>query len=358
MDAEYAEVGEAVEAAALRVLRSGSYVLGPETLAFEQEMARLVGVASAVGVGSGTEALVLALRALGVGPGDDVVVPAFTFFATVEAVLAVGARPVFADVEEGGFHLNPQTVAEALTPATRAVVPVHLFGRCADMAALLELCEPLDVALVEDAAQAIGAARGGRAAGAWGAAGCFSFYPSKNLGAAGDGGCITAQDPDLVEQMRLLRSHGGRGDAHVRVGTSSRLDSIQAAVLRVKLPFLKAWNETRARNARIYAVELAGCSGVRLPEAPSEEILVWSQYTLRCDDPGAMRSVLEEAGIETRHYYARPVCEEAALGELRRPAGDFPHAHRACRESFSVPVRPSCTPDEIREIAGVIRGAL
>ena len=358
MDAEYAEVGGAVEDAVQEVLRSGAYVLGAETRDFEQALARLVGVAGAVGVGSGTDALMLALRALGIGRGDEVIVPAFTFFATVEAVLAVGARPVFADVEEDGFHIDPRSVAGALTPRTRAVMPVHLFGRCADMAALAEICEPRGIVLVEDAAQAIGAARENRSAGAWGAVGCFSFYPSKNLGAAGDGGGVVSQDSDLLERVRLLRSHGSAGDAHVAVGTTSRLDALQAAVLRVKLPFLKAWNEARTRNARIYAEELAGCPGLALPRAPAGETVVWSQYTLRCRDRERVRVALEGAGIETRHYYVRPVCEEPALGDLCRPGSAFPQAARACRESISVPVRPSCAPRDIREIAGRVREAL
>ena len=358
MDAEYAEVGLAVEDAVQEVLRGGAYVLGPATRDFEQALARLVGVSDAVGVGSGTDALVLSLRALGVGDGDEVVVPAFTFFATIEAVLAVGARPVFVDVEAGGFHIDPQHVADALTPKTRAVVPVHLFGRCADMPRLVEVCEPRGVALIEDAAQAIGAARGNRSAGAWGRTGCFSFYPSKNLGAAGDGGGVVARDADLLERIRLLRSHGNVGDTHIAAGTTSRLDELQAAILRVKLPYLKAWNEARTRNARIYAEELAGCPGVALPEAPAGETVVWSQYTLRCRDRERVRLALEGAGIETRHYYVRPVCAEPALGELRRPGDAFPQAARACRESISLPVRPSCAPSEIQEIAGCVRAAL
>lgn len=356
--AEYAEVGPALEQAVLRVLRSGAYVLGPETAAFEQEMAERVGAPEAVGVGSGTEALILALRALGVGPEDEVVTGAFTYFATVEAILACGARPVFVDSEPGGFNLDPERVEAALTERTRAILPIHLFGRCADVARLSAIAAAHGVVLVEDAAQAIGAARGGRRAGAWGRAACFSFYPSKNLAAAGDAGCVTTADPELAVRLRLLRSHGVEGGYHAIAGTTSRLDAVQAAVLRAKLPWLEGWTAGRRRNAEIYAKELADCPGLTLPHGGPDEEIVWNQYTLRCERPEPVRRALEEAGIEWRHYYPRPVCEEPALGALRRPASEFPEARQACAEAISVPIRPSCTPETIREIAGVTRRAL
>jgi dTDP-4-amino-4,6-dideoxygalactose transaminase len=357
--AEYAEVGAAVEEAVLRVLRSGRYVLGPETAAFEEELAALVGVPFAVGVGSGTEALVLALKAAGVEPGDEVVTSAFSFIATVEAILQCGARPVFADIEPEGFNLAPSGFEAAVTQRTRAVVPVHLFGRCADMPRIAAIAERHGVAVVEDAAQSIGAARAGRRAGAWGAAGCFSFYPAKNLGGAGDGGGVTTSEPEVAERLRLLRSHGTcAAGGHRLTGTTSRLDSLQAAVLRAKLPYLRVWTDTRARNAGIYAEELAGCPGVVLPGGAPDEEIVWSQYTIRCREPGRVRAALEARGIEWRHYYPRPVCEEPGLGGFRRPAAAFPEAARACAEVISLPVRASCSPEVIREIAGVIRDAL
>ena len=357
--AEYAEVGPAVEAAVVRVLRSGRYVLGPETEALEHELAQRVGVAFAVGVGSGTEALALALRAVGVAPGDEVVTPAFTFFATVEAILLCGARPVFADIEPGGFLLDPEAAARALSPRTRAILPVHLFGRCADLPRLLALAEERGVALVEDAAQALGAARGGRGAGAWGAAGCFSFYPSKNLGAAGDAGCVTTADPELAARLRLLRSHGlGADGVHVLAGTTSRLDAVQAAVLRAKLPRLEAWTQARARHAAAYDRELADCAGVALPQAGSGEIAVWNQYVIRCREAARVREALAEAGIESRHYYPRPVCDEPGVGAARRPAAEFPQALRACAEAVALPVRPSLSAADVREVAAVVRRAV
>ena len=356
--AEYAEAGGAVEEAVLRCLRSGAYVLGPETAAFERELADLVGAGFAVGVGSGTEALTLTLRALGVGRDDEVITSAFTYFATVEAILACGARPVFVDLEPGSFAIDPDGVAEALGPRTAAVIPVHLFGRCADMERLVAVAEAAEVPIVEDAAQAIGAGRGGRRAGSWGAAGCFSFYPSKNLSAAGDGGGITTSDPDLAERLRLLRSHGLDADGrHVLAGTTSRLDSLQAAVLRAKLPFLKIWSDARSRNARIYGEELDGVAGVELPAAPPDEEIVWNQYTIRCRDRAAIQRALDAAGIESRCYYGRLACEEPALGDQRIPAARFPEAVRARDKVLSIPIRPSCDPAVIREVAGVIRRA-
>lgn len=357
--ADYAEAGPAIEAAVLRVLRSGQYVLGPETRAFEAELAELVGVRFAVGVGSGTEALALALRAVGVGPGDDVVTTPFTFFATVGAILQLGARPVFADVEAGGFHVDPEALEAALTPRTRAVVPVHLFGRCADMRRIAAGAAARGVPIVEDAAQAIGASRGGRRAGAWGRAGCFSFYPSKPLGAAGDAGGITSDDPELAARLRLLRNHGSERDGlHVLAGTTSRLDALQAAVLRAKLPFLKGWTEGRLRNASIYAEELAGCPELRLPRPAADEEPVWSHYAIRCSRPEPVRAALSAAGIGWRHYYPLPAYRQPALGTGRLPEGSCPEAERACAEAIALPVRASCAPSQIRRIARVIRDAL
>ena len=358
LESEYAEVGDALEESVLRVLRSRRFVLGPECEALERELADRVGAGFAVAVASGTDALRLSLLALGIGAGDEVVIPAFTYFATAEAVIQTGARPVFADIEPDGFNLDPACLSRLLTDRTRAVMPVHMFGRCADMAAIRAVVSERNLPIVEDAAQAIGAARDGRAAGAWGEVGCFSFYPSKNLGAAGDGGCITSSDAALAERLRLLCSHGiARDGSHVLVGTTSRLDEIQAAVLRSKLPYLKGWTEARVRNARIYAEELANCPGVEVPQSPQGETVVWNQFTLRCRQPDQIRAALAEAGIEWRHYYPRPVCCEPGLGGLRRDAADFPNAARACAEAVSVPVRGSCSAESIREIAGVVRRA-
>jgi len=353
--AEYAEVGPAVEAAVTRVLRSGRYVLGPETAAFEEEFARSVGVAHAVGVGSGTDALHLALRALDVGPGREVVTSAFTYFAVVEAIVQTGARPVYADVDPD-MNLDPDALAELVGPRTAAIVPVHLFGRCADMERIREIAGRIPV--VEDAAQAVGAARGGRRAGSLGRAGCFSFHPSKNLGGVGDGGAITTDDPELAWRLRLLRSHGQtEKGSHALVGTTSRLDAVQAAALRAKLPHLARWNAARARCARLYAEALADAPGVRVPRAAPGEEPAWHQLTLRVSEPERVRAALEDAGIEWRHYYPAPVYRQPALGAEALPEGTCPEAERAAREVVSIPVRPSLEEAQVLEVAAVIRRA-
>ena len=354
--AEYAEVGPAMEAAVLRVLRSGQYVLGPETAAFEEEMAALVGTRFAIGVGSGTEALVLALQALRVGPGDEVVTTPFTFFATVEAILLVGAKPIFVDIEPDGFNLDPALLSASLTPRTRAILPVHLFGRCADMQRICTVAEAAGVPVLEDAAQAIGALRDGRRAGAFGRLACFSFYPSKNLGAAGDGGCLTTDDEELAERVRFLRNHGSsQRDTHLLLGTTSRLDSLQAAVLRAKLPYLAAWSAARTRNAARFSEALADCPGVTLPDASPNETPAWNHYTIRCHSAEEVRVALDSDGVEWRHYYPLPAYRQPALGAARLPEGTCPRAERACREVISLPVYPSLPSEAIQRIAHIVR---
>ncbi|HVN41004.1 MAG TPA: DegT/DnrJ/EryC1/StrS family aminotransferase [Myxococcota bacterium] len=356
--AEYGEIGAELEAAALRVLRSGRYVLGPETQAFERELADFVGTRHAVGVGSGTEALWLALRASGVGPGDEVITPALSFFATAEAILWTGATPVYVDVERGGFHLDPAGLEAARSPRTRAIVPVHLFGRCADVARIRAFADRFGIAVVEDAAQAIGASRGGRRAGAGGRAGCFSFYPSKALAAAGDGGAVCCDDDALAEALRSLRHHGAGAGGHVRIGTTSRLDSLQAALLRVKLPHLPRWLAARAAVVARYRARLAASADVWIPKPSADEEPAWSQLVIRSEKSDAIRRALDEAGIESRHHYPRPLYREPAFGAGRLPLGTCPEAERACAESISLPLYPRLEPESIDRICDVVLAAV
>jgi dTDP-4-amino-4,6-dideoxygalactose transaminase len=356
--AEYAEIGPEIEAAVLRVLRSGRYVLGPETQAFESELAAFVGTRHAVGVGSGTEALWLSLLACGVGRGDEVITSPLSFFATVEAIALTGAIPVFVDVEPGGFGLDAAGLAAARTPRTRAIVPVHLFGRCADMTRIQEFADCYRLAVVEDAAQAIGALRDGRRAGSWGRAGCFSFYPSKSLGAAGDAGAVTTDDDAFAEALRSLRNHGAGAGGHVRIGTTSRLDSLQAAVLRAKLPHLSRWLAQRAAHVARYRERLADCGDVRLPDCGAAEEPAWSQLVIRSEKAEAIRRALDEADIEWRHYYPRPIYREAAFGAARLSVGTCPEAERACAEALSLPIYPSLEEAAIDRVCAVIRGAV
>jgi dTDP-4-amino-4,6-dideoxygalactose transaminase len=356
--AEYAEIGAEIEAAVLRVLRSGRYVLGPETQAFERELAAFLCVRHAVGVGSGTEALWLSLRACGVGPGDEVITSSLSFFATAEAILWTGATPVYVDVERGGFHLDPAGLEAARSPRTRAVVPVHLFGRCADMARIREFADCYGLPVVEDAAQAIGAARGGARAGTSGRAGCLSFYPSKPLAAAGDAGAVVTDDDELADAIRSLRHHGAGPGGHERVGTTSRLDSIQAAVLRAKLPHLSRWLAQRAERVAYYRARLRGVANVWLPEARADEEPAWSQLVIRSEKADAIRRALDEAEIEWRHHYPRPLYREPAFGAGRLAAGTCPEAERACAESISLPLYAQLAPAAIDRVCRVIREAV
>jgi dTDP-4-amino-4,6-dideoxygalactose transaminase len=356
--AEYQEVGPEIEAAVLRVLRSGRYVLGPETQAFESELAAFVGTRHAVGVGSGTEALCLSLLACGVGRGDEVITSPLSFFATVEAIALTGATPIYVDVEPGGFGLDSTRLEAARTPRTRAIVPVHLFGRCADMAPIREFADCHGLAIVEDAAQAIGAARDGRRAGSWGRAGCFSFYPSKSLGAAGDAGAVTTDDDAFADALRSLRNHGAGPAGHVRIGTTSRLDSLQAAVLRAKLPHLRRWLAQRAAHVARYRERLADCPDVRLPDCRAGEEPAWSQLVIRSEKAEAIRRALDDADIEWRHYYPRPMYREAAFGAARLCVGTCPEAERGCAEALSLPIYPTLDPDTIDRVCTVIRSAV
>ncbi|MGH0028263.1 MAG: DegT/DnrJ/EryC1/StrS family aminotransferase [Myxococcota bacterium] len=356
---EYEEVASDVEEAVLRVLRSQRYILGPETERFEAALAELVGVRHAIGVGSGTEALFLSLLALGVGAGDEVVTTPYTFFATIESIVQTGAKPVFVDIEPGGFNLDPAGLEAAFTERTRAVVPVHLFGRCADMARIRSVCDAKGLPIVEDAAQAIGASRAGRAAGGWGQAGCFSFYPAKSLGAAGDGGAITTDDAELANRLRSLRFHGqAAGKGHVMMGTTSRLDTVQAAVLGAKLPHLPRWLRLRQQHVTRYREALADCEALVLPEVGADEIPAWSQYVLRSPRADAIRRALDENEIEWRHYYPRPVYREEAFGADALPLGTCPEAEKACEEAVSVPVHPQISNEAIDRVCAVVRDAI
>jgi dTDP-4-amino-4,6-dideoxygalactose transaminase len=318
----------------------------------EEALAEYCGAKYVVGCASGSDALLLALAALGVGAGDEVILPSFTFFATAGAVWRVGARPVFADIEPDSFNLDPRSVAECITPATRAILPVHLFGQCADMAALTAIAREHGLHLIEDVAQAIGAELGGTRAGSFGQIGCFSFYPTKNLGGCGDGGMMTTDDEALAARLRILRDHGQHPQYHHRlVGFNSRLDSLQAAALLVRLPHLETWAGQRTENARRYAegFRAAGLAETfSLPrEAPGGRH-VWNQYTIRA--PGGYRDALKAAvaaaGVGTAVYYPIPLHLQECFAELGYRPGRLPETERAAREVLSLPIFPGLTEAE------------
>jgi len=355
--AERAETGAEVAAAIERVIASGHFILGPEGAALEQEIAALVGVPHAVACNSGTDALHLALRAAGVGPGDEVVTPAFTFIATAEAISYVGATPVFADVDPASFNLTAETLERALTPGTRAVIVVHLFGQCAPMPAIAELCARRGIVLVEDCAQAIGADWEGRQAGAWGEFGCFSFYPTKNLGAYGDAGLITTREARHDARLRMLRHHGSRQTyLHEEIGYNSRLDELQAAVLRAKLPHLARFTAQRQKHAARYRELLAGAR-LQLPAAHGRGAHVYHQFTVRVANRDAARKALTEAGVGSGVYYPIPLHRqpvyEKEFGGLSLPA-----AEAAAHEVLSLPVYPQLTDEQIRHVCGTLRACL
>jgi dTDP-4-amino-4,6-dideoxygalactose transaminase len=354
VERESAALRAPVLRAAAGVLERGRFILGPEVAAFESEVGAYLGGAHAVGCASGTDALVLALRALEIGPGDEVVVPAFTFAATAEAVVLTGATPVFADVEPDTFGIDARSVAALVGPRTRAVVPVHLFGQCARMEPILALAERHALRVVEDAAQAIGARWRGKAAGALGHAAAFSFYPTKNLGAPGDGGLATTTDARVAERLRRLRSHGSR-EAHVHeaVGTNSRLDELHAAVLRVKLPLLDRWNDRRRATAARYREAIASAprssGGIVAPVEVEGAHHVYHHFTVRTARRAELQAWLASQGIGSAVYYPRALHEQPAYARWAR--GRLPGAERAAAEVLSVPVHPWLADDEVETVA-------
>jgi dTDP-4-amino-4,6-dideoxygalactose transaminase len=347
----FAELMAAVE----RVARRSAFTLGEEVAAFEREWAAWCEARHAIGVASGTEALALALRALEIGPGDEVVVPANSFVATAEAVSLVGATPRFADVDPEQATVTAETVAPLIGERTRAIVPVHLYGRTVELAPLLALAAARGIALVEDAAQAHGARYRGRRVGTFGALGCFSFYPAKNLGAWGDGGAVITDDPALDERVRLLRAHGERARyAHELIGTTGRLDAIQAAVLRVKLRGLEAANERRREIAAALDEALAGAP-VTTPAPPGEgHDHVYHQYVVRCEQRDALREQLVARGIATGLHYPVPIHRTGAYRDAPAARAPLPVAERLAATICSLPVFPGLREEEIARVATAV----
>jgi len=352
LQAQYQTIRDEARRAIDEVLESQQFVLGPAVEKFEREAAAYLGGKHAVGVASGSDALLLALMALGIGPGDGVIVPPFTFFATVSAITRLGATPLFADIDPESFLLDVKQVEALLTdgkkPVARiqAVLPVHLFGRIAPMAELAALAAAHSLHIVEDVAQAFGARAGAKAAGAIGDLGCFSFFPSKNLGGAGDGGLILTDRPELAEKLRLLRAHGESSKyRHELVGLNSRLDSIQAALLSVKLRRIDAWCEERIRRAGRYgelfrAAGLVG-NGVRaVPAAGAGRAHVFNYYVVRVERRDELKEFLAGAGVQTEIYYPLPLHLQPCFAYLGGRKGDFPHAERAAGEALALPIYP------------------
>jgi len=347
----------------LRVLRSGHYILGKEVEAFEARCASYLGVRHAIGVSSGSDALVLALRALGVGPGDEVICPVYTFFATAGSIVRAGAVPVFADIEPRGFNLDPAEVERLVSPRTRAIVPVHLFGRCADVTAIRAVTS---VPVVEDAAQAIGAALGERRAGSLGEMGCFSFFPSKSLGGFGDGGLVTTSDDALAARARLSRTHGARAKHHhVEVGYNFRLDALQAALLGVQIERLDGMLARREAIAARYAALFteAGLAGLGESDAPlvlppmGEAGVTFSQFVIRVRGEGQrdrLKAYLAENGVGSEVYYPVPLHMQPCFAAMGFGEGSFPVAEAAARETLALPIFPELSDEEVAYVASQV----
>lgn len=348
---QYALLKEEIDSAVRRVIESGRFVLGEEVETIEEQVAAFCGTEHAVAVASGTDALHLALRAVGVGPGDEVLVPAFTFIATAEVVVYCGATPVFVDIDPVALALDPDSASAAVTSRTKAMIPVHMFGHPAPMEELGALSDSHGIAIVEDVAQAFGARYRGRAVGSLGHIGCLSFFPTKNLGAYGDGGMVVTNDGALAERVRQLRVHGAsKRYYHQMIGYNSRLDALQAAILKAKLPHLEAWNALRRSHAAAYTAGLEKLPGLVCPQELGGSHHVYNQYTIRTEGRDDLRGSLAEAGIGTAVYYPIPVpAQEAFEGEAYR-VGQFPESERACQEVLSLPMFPELTEDEVSQV--------
>lgn len=357
LKAQYETIRDEVNAAVARVLESAQFVLGPEVEAFESEFAAYCGARHCVAVNSGTSALHLALLAAGVGAGDEVITVSHTFVATAAAVRHAGARPVFVDIDPRTCLLDPTQIDSAVTVRTRAVMPVHLYGRCADMDAIAEIAQRHKLAVIEDAAQAHGAEYKGRRAGSLAPSACFSFYPGKNLGAYGEGGAITTDSGETARLLRELRDHGqSRKYQHDRLGYNYRLEGIQGAVLRVKLRRLDEWNEARRAHAARYGRLLAGAPGVRLLEdAPYENVPVHHIFPVFTPRRDELAEHLVREGVSTGIHYPVPVHLQKAFADLETPAGALPETERAARETLSLPMYPELTHDAIARVAEAVR---
>lgn len=360
LQAQYETLRDELRRAALRVLDSQQFVLGPDVKALEDEVAGYTGAKHAISCASGSDALLLALMALEIKAGDEVITTPYSFFATAAAIARVGARPVFVDIDPATYNIDVARIAAAITPQTRAILPVHLYGQCAEMSDLMEVSVQHGIPVIEDAAQAIGAEDEGRQAGTVGAIGCFSFYPSKNLGGAGDGGMLTTNDDEIAKRLRMLRVHGSEVKYHhALLGVNSRLDSLQAAILRVKLPHLDAWSAARRANALRYDQLFADAGlleEIVLPRVRENVRHIFNQYVIRA---GARRDALiehlKQSDIGTDIYYPVPLHLQECFRYLGDREGDFPEAERAARETIALPIYPELTAEQQSYVVESIR---
>jgi dTDP-4-amino-4,6-dideoxygalactose transaminase len=353
---QYARLKSELDAAVLKVLRHGQFILGPEVKKLEEEIAALCNVKYAVGVASGTDALLLALQACGVGIGDEVITTDFSFFATAGAIHRLGAKPVFVDIEPDTYNIDPNHIEAAVTSKTKVIMPVHLFGQAADMDPIMAVAKRHGLKVVEDAAQAIGAEYKKRKAGSIGDFGCFSFYPTKNLGAAGDGGMIVTNNEESYELCRMLRVHGAKPKyVHKIVGYNSRLATIQAAILLTKLPYLQNWSEQRVKHAQKYDKAFEGLTTLKRPAVKDYTTFhIFNQYTIAIPNRDKIAAKLKEAGIGFEVYYPIPFHRQECFAYLRYDPDAFPVANQASKEVLSLPIYPELTEAEQDEVINII----
>ncbi len=362
LKAQYESIKDEISRVMMRVVDSQYFILSPEVSALEKEIADYTGVSYAAGVASGTDAIILALRVLGVGEGDMVITTPFTFFATAESISVLGARPLFVDIDPGTYNIDPDKIEELLQNAPpetknaiKAIIPVHLYGQCADMDRIMEIANRYELKVIEDCAQAIGATCGGKRAGSFGNAGCFSFFPSKNLGGFGDGGMVASSDTAVIERIKRLRVHGSREQyIHEEIGYNSRLDSLQAAVLRVKLKKLDAWLEGRRAIAARYD-EAFSPLGIITPKVAGGNVHTYHQYTIAVDKRDEFLRYLNERGIAARVYYPVPLHLQPCYKDLGRSIGSFPVSEEAAERVLSLPVYPELSEKEIEYIIRTTR---
>ncbi|MCI5073072.1 DegT/DnrJ/EryC1/StrS family aminotransferase [bacterium] len=358
LKAQYQQIKPHIDKAFERVLSSQHFILGPEVNTFELEVALYTHSKYAIGVSSGSDALILALMALGVGPGDEVITTPYTFFATVGAISRLGAKPVFVDIDPDTFNIDTDKVEPYISDKTKAIIPVHLFGQCSDMAPILAIAHKYKLKVIEDAAQAIGASQSNKAAGSMGDIGCFSCFPAKNLGAFGDAGFISCQDEDLAEKMRVLRAHGSKPKYyHQYIGGNFRLDALQAAVLREKLQFLDAWTKKRQENAAFYQESLNTIPKLKLPKVKDNNTHVFNQYMLQVapEQRDSLCQHLKDKGIATALYYPLPLHLQKCFTDLGYTKGDFPVAEHCALSSFAIPIYPELGQDNLNYIVQAIK---
>ena len=357
LKAQYATIRQEIETVLKKVIENQDFVLGTEVMDLEREVAAYCGAKYGVGVASGTDALILALKALKIGPGDEVITTPFTFFATAESVSIVGAKPVFVDIDPKTYNIDPELIEEKITKKTKAIMPVHLYGQCADMEAIINIAKKHGLKVIEDNAQGIGATYKGKKSGSMGDIGALSFFPSKNLGAFGDAGMVVTDDEKLAKEIKSLRVHGGSVRyVHSEIGMNSRLDNLQAAVLRVKLKYLDRWIEARKLNADFYRERLKGLPVVT-PYVPDYNTHTYHQYTLRAgSDQEGLMTHLSDKGIEARTYYPIALHLQECYGPLGYKSGDMPESENAAKEVLSIPVYSELTLEQKEYVANSVIG--